>query len=89
MQALSQALLAVEKFGPLPVPKHLVNAETSLMKQWGYGKDYDYPHANADGLSKQHCLPDELSDLEFYQPSDHGKEADLKKRLEFIRKYKS
>jgi putative ATPase len=66
---------------PFPVPLHIRNAPTPLMKDLGYGKDYVYPHDDPKA-SPQSFLPDELRDRRFYQPREAGFEAELKRRLE-------
>ena len=60
--------------GPLPVPLHLRNAPTQLMKASGYGKGYRYPHNFSDANVEQQYLPDDLKDCRYYEPK--GKEAD-------------
>ena len=63
--------------GPLPVPMHLRNAPTKLMKASGYGKGYRYPHDLSGSQAEQQYLPDELKDCRYYQPKPHGEEAEL------------
>jgi putative ATPase len=72
----------IRKSGTLPVPLHLRNAPTSLMKDIGYGKDYQYAHDSPDGLVAQQHLPDAISGKRFYHPTDRGYEAIIKDRLE-------
>jgi putative ATPase len=72
----------IKKSGALPVPLHLRNAPTGLMKDIGYGKNYQYAHDSADGLVVQQHLPDALGDKRFYLPTDRGYEAVIKDRLE-------
>ncbi len=67
----------VRQSGPLPVPLHLRNATTPLQKEWGYGKEYRYPHNYADSWVRQDYLPPELADRRFYQPRDNGAEPRL------------
>lgn len=72
----------VQAHGALPVPLHIRNAPTSLMKQLGYGKDYKYPHNFAGHYVAERYLPDELKGARYYEPSDQGYEATIKARLE-------
>ncbi len=64
-----------------PVPLHLRNAPTSLMKEWGYGEGYKYAHNYEGGVVDLQCLPDEIRDLRFYDPSDRGYEAKIAARM--------
>lgn len=64
-----------------PVPLHLRNAPTQLMKELDFGKDYRYAHHEADGISNMDCLPPGLIDRVYYEPATHGYEAEIKKRL--------
>ena len=66
---LLEALRDVRQFGNLPVPLHLRNAETSLMKDLGYGKDYRYVHNDPEAKHEQAHLPDQLQDRRYYRPS--------------------
>ena len=59
------------------MPLHLRNASTQLQKEWGYGKEYRYPHNYPDGWVEQDYLPAELVGRRFYQPRDMGDEARL------------
>ncbi|MDP1834857.1 MAG: replication-associated recombination protein A [Chlamydiales bacterium] len=70
----------------LPPPKHILNAPTRLMKQEGYGKDYQYDHDTKHGFSGQNYFPDELSRHYFYDPANIGFERDMKKRLDYFAK---
>ncbi|MEM7723445.1 MAG: replication-associated recombination protein A [Pseudomonadota bacterium] len=65
-------------------PKHILNAPTKMMKDQGYGKDYDYDHDAEDGFSGQNYFPEQMSRPSFYQPVERGFERDLKKRLEWF-----
>lgn len=71
----------VEQHGALPVPLHLRNAPTPLMKNLGYGKDYKYAHNYDDHIVEQEHLPKELRDRRYYEPSDSGHEKAIKERL--------
>jgi putative ATPase len=72
--------------GSLPVPLHLRNAPTRLMKGLGYGKGYRYAHDEADGVTGQELLPESLAGSTFYAPKDVGFEREMRKRLEWFRK---
>jgi len=72
-----------------PVPLHLRNAPTGLMKNLGYGKDYQYAHNHQEKVSNMQCLPDNLVGRSWYKPTDQGFEARLRARLDEIRKIKS
>ena len=76
----------IKKSGSLPVPLHIRNAPTSLMKNLGYGKGYQYAHDSEDGLVEQNHLPLELEGTVFYQPTNRGYEAIVKDRLDKWRK---
>jgi putative ATPase len=68
--AYARAREAIERTGNLPVPMHLRNAPTRLMKQMGYGKGYQYAHDFDGAQVDQQHLPDELKDARFYEPTD-------------------
>lgn len=63
--------------GPHPVPLHLRNPSTQLHKEWGYGKEYKYPHNYPESWIQQTYLPQELEGRRFYQPRDNGEEPRL------------
>jgi putative ATPase len=70
-----------------PVPLHLRNAPTRLMKQLEYGKDYRYAHDEEEGIARgMECLPPAHAGRRFYEPTDRGLEARIRQRLEEIRK---
>jgi putative ATPase len=71
-----------------PVPLHLRNAVTGLMKNIGYGEGYKYAHNFEEKVTDMTCLPDNLSGRVYYQPSEQGFEARLRARMEEIRKIK-
>jgi len=71
-----------------PVPLHLRNPVTGLMRQFGYGKDYQYAHSAPDRLTDMQCLPDNLKDRRYYLPTDEGFEKKLKERLRTIQEWK-
>ena len=72
-----------------PVPLHLRNAPTGLMKNLGYGKDYQYAHNYEEKVTDMQCLPDNLVGRSWYKPTDQGFEQRLRQRLDEIRKIKS
>ena len=72
-----------------PVPLHLRNAVTGLMKNIRYGQGYKYAHDYADKLTDMSCLPENLAGRTYYQPTDQGFEQRLRQRLTEIRKIKS
>ncbi|MDE6367320.1 MAG: replication-associated recombination protein A [Muribaculaceae bacterium] len=75
--AIGNALAEVERSGNLPVPLHLRNAPTSLMKNMGYGADYKYPHNYPGHWVAQQYLPDALTDTRFWQPAPNPSETRL------------
>lgn len=72
--------------GSLPVPMHIRNAPTKLMKEAGYGKGYQYDHDAEGGFSGQDCLPDRAAEREFYTPGPHGFEREIQKRMDWWEK---
>ncbi|MFH1156854.1 MAG: replication-associated recombination protein A [Pseudomonadota bacterium] len=72
----------IEETGSLPVPLHIRNAPTGLMKDLGYGQGYKYAHDYKEGYAPQDYLPDEIRGERFYQPTDRGYERTVKQRLE-------
>ncbi|MGE5707240.1 MAG: replication-associated recombination protein A, partial [Bacteroidota bacterium] len=80
-KGLGLALEEVRKRAQPPVPLHLRNAPTQLMKDQGYGKDYIYPH-DVEGPVRQSYWPDEMTPRKYYRPTEHGFEAQIKKRLD-------
>jgi putative ATPase len=77
---------AVKKAGTLPVPVHLRNAPTSLMKSLGYGREYRYAHDEPDAYAAgESYLPDEMGNAVFYEPTDRGLEARIRERLDYLR----
>jgi putative ATPase len=68
-----------------PVPLHLRNAPTKLMKQLEYGKGYRYAHDEAEGVAEMSCLPEHLEGRRYYEPTDRGLEAKIKEALERAR----
>lgn len=84
--AYKQAMAAVERHGSQPVPLHIRNAPTKLMKGLGYGKGYRHDHDEAEGhAAGQQFLPDKLVGTCFYQPTQRGIEARIAQRLAELR----
>ncbi len=75
--AIDAALQKVDETGNLPVPLHLRNAPTKLMKDIGYGKEYQYAHSYSGNFVDQEFLPDKISGTVFYQPGENSKEKEL------------
>lgn len=87
--AYLNAAREVKLSGPKPVPLHLRNPSTQLQREWGYGKEYKYPHNFPDGWVEQEYLPQELRGRRFYQPRENGDEARLSqwwRRIRRVRK---
>lgn len=80
--AIEKATKAVNEKGDLPVPLHLRNAPTKLMKDLGYHKDYKYAHAYEGNFVRDNYLPEGLEGTRFYDPGSSPKEAEIRKRLE-------
>lgn len=70
------------------VPKHLQNAPTALMRSMGIGEGYDYPFNHPNHVARQRCLPEELAEAEFYEPSGFGYEKQVAERLRWWAKQK-
>ncbi|MBO0910861.1 MAG: replication-associated recombination protein A, partial [Acidobacteria bacterium] len=87
--AYGGALEDVERSAAEPVPLHLRNAPTRLMKNLGYGKGYQYAHDFEDKVTAMQCLPDNLKDRRYYQPTREGRERAIGEQLEEIRKRRS
>jgi putative ATPase len=86
LTAYAAARSSVMDEGPLPVPMHLRNAPTKLMKSEGYGAGYKYPHNFEGNYIPENYLPDALRQRRFYQPSENGLEKELKARWEALKK---
>jgi putative ATPase len=78
----------VEKTAAEPVPLHIRNAVTKLMKQVGYGKGYQYAHDLDEKVADMECMPDNLRGREYYHPTQEGREKMLAQRMEEIRQRK-
>jgi putative ATPase len=81
-EAISAGLSLVEKTGNLPVPLHLRNAPTKLMKDLSYGKDYKYSHLGENNFLEQEYLPDAIKGTKLYQPQQNAREQEIKKFLQ-------
>ena len=79
--AIGKAQQLVKQTGDLPVPLHLRNAPTKLMKELGYGEEYKYSHDYANNFAAQEYLPDALSTTKFYDPADNARERELRQFL--------
>ena len=86
--AYARAARAAEETGSLPVPLHIRNAPTKLMKNLDYGKGYKYAHDYDAAVVDMDCLPEELKGRRFYFPADRGYEKIIKERMEYIAKKK-
>jgi putative ATPase len=84
----SNTMEDIRRYQSLPVPYHIRNAPTKLMKDIGYSKGYIYPHNHENALVYQSYLPDEIKDKKYYFPTERGFEKELKLRLEKITEYK-
>jgi putative ATPase len=82
---IDAALAEVRTSGALPVPLHIRNAPTKLMKDLGYGSGYRYAHDSAEGYVTQEYLPDKLSGRNFYNPAGHGYEKTINERMEWLK----
>ena len=83
---IDSALAEVRRSGSLPVPKHIRNAPTKLMKELDYGKGYRYAHNYSEGFAEQDYLPSELQGTRFYQPVERGYEKTISERLDWLRR---
>jgi putative ATPase len=79
----------VERTAAEPVPLHLRNAPTGLMKQIGYGQGYQYAHDLEGKVADMQCLPDNLKDRQYYHPTGEGAEEHIRERLEDIRRLRA
>lgn len=83
-EGINSALELVRQTGNLPVPLHLRNAPTKLMKQLGYGKDYKYAHAYQGNFVQQQFLPDEVKDSRIWHPQNNAQEAKIRERMQSL-----
>ncbi|MBR5983605.1 MAG: replication-associated recombination protein A [Bacteroidales bacterium] len=84
--AVDAALAKVKETGDLPVPLHLRNAPTALMKKLNYGADYKYAHDFENHYVDQQYLPDKLVETKFYEPAPNAKEEQIRKWMDFLKK---
>lgn len=82
--AINQAQALVRETGNLPVPLHLRNAPTKLMKELDYGKSYKYAHDYRDNFAKQEYLPEKLKGHQLWSPQDNSQEAKLRERMQYL-----
>lgn len=86
--AIGAAMNAVKEHGDLPVPLHIRNAPTKLMKKEGYGKGYEYSHNYENNFSPQEYLPNAIKGTGFFNPSDNPREEEMRKFLKLLWKEK-
>ncbi len=86
--AISEAMAAVQQLGDLPVPLHIRNAPTKLMKNLNYGKDYAYSHNYENNFKAQEYLPGKISGTTFYKPGLNAREQEMQKHLKTLWKEK-
>jgi putative ATPase len=86
--AIGAAMSAVKEHGDLPVPLHIRNAPTKLMKREGYGKGYEYSHNYDNNFSPQEYLPDAIKGTTLYNPGNNAREEELRKFLKTLWKNK-
>ncbi|MCJ1807357.1 MULTISPECIES: replication-associated recombination protein A [Flavobacterium] len=79
--AIGKAQQIVKQTGDLPVPLHLRNAPTKLMRELGYGEEYKYSHDYANNFTEQEYLPETISTTKFYDPADNAREKELRQFL--------
>jgi putative ATPase len=87
--AFGDVSAAIETTRAEPVPLHLRNAPTSLMKQLDYGKGYQYAHDVEDRVADMECLPESLHGRSFYHPTEEGREKRLAERMEEVRRIRA
>ena len=80
-EAIGKAQELVKRTGDLPVPLHIRNAPTKLMKELGYGKDYKYAHAYQGNFAEQEFLPKEIKNERLYVPQQNASEIKILERL--------
>jgi putative ATPase len=86
--AINEAIAAVQQYGDLPVPLHIRNAPTKLMKNLNYGQGYKYSHDYEGNFSSQEYLPAPLANRKFYNPGKNAREEELRKYLKNLWKDK-
>lgn len=85
-RAFGAAMRAAKETGSLMPPKHILNAPTRLMKDIGYGADYEYDHDTKESFSGQDYFPDGMARQTFYDPPDRGFEREIRRRLDYWQK---
>lgn len=86
--AIGAAMNAIKQYGDLPVPLHIRNAPTKLMKNLDYGKNYEYSHSYENNFSPQEYLPEKIAGNKFYDPGKNAREEELRKFLKGLWKNK-
>lgn len=86
--AIEEALNIVDSKGDLPVPLHIRNAPTKLMKELGYSKGYNYDHSNENNFAGQEFLPQEISNNKFYEPGINDRENEIRRFMKSLWKNK-
>jgi putative ATPase len=82
--AIDKALSDAKTLAQFPVPMHLRNAPTSLMKNLNYGKNYKYPHDFENHFVQEDYLPDEIKNKQYYIPTSNGSEKTILERLKSL-----
>ncbi|MDQ7088800.1 MAG: hypothetical protein Q9Q13_13510 [Acidobacteriota bacterium] len=85
-KAMGAARRDVESLPDAPVPLHLRNAPTRLMKELGYGRDYAYAHDDPEAAARQSHFPEAIGPRRYYEPSEHGYESRIRAYLEWWRR---
>jgi len=88
-KAYGAARRTARETGSIPPPPHILNAPTKLMRDIGYGRDYEYDHDAEDGFSGQNYFPDGVERGRFYRPVERGFERELVRRLEYFSRLRS
>lgn len=79
--AISKAQELFAQYGDLPVPLHLRNAPTKLMKELGYGKDYQYPHDHPDRFVEDEYLPEKIKGSQIWSPAENQREQEIREKM--------
>jgi putative ATPase len=79
--AIEEAIATIKQTGDLPVPLNIRNAPTKLMKELGYGKNYDYDHSHEQNFAGQEFLPDQIKGTTFYDPGKNPREEEIRSFL--------
>ena len=87
--AYGDAKRIASETGHLDPPKHILNAPTRLMKEFGFGQEYQYDHDTPQAFSGDEYFPDGLAHRHFYKPVERGFEREMKKRLEYFAKLRN